>query len=519
MSQTHRGARPLGGAGMFGAAQLLQRKANAVLEAAVDKVDRVAAPATPVRRPPDANAATPQPPSETATAAATPVGGGATDGPDLSRVPKSDVIALCVKTGRRLQAVEMQYAQLKAMHQVICLHSARSSMEGSVRHGQSVVLCAAWSRYRPHFAAWAETARNAPQPGLSVVRSPICALEACAGPPPRPPNALRAAPCPSLVSPPPYVAQSLLDERRAQFEQKKGGAGGARGAALSEADAGELERARAQLADALAERDRLGESAALSEEQHLLAVSRAQQLREAGARAEAHASILVGELREADANLEAAAHARAHADAARRREETRFLERVMALQAELATLRVSARKGSAGATASGAATTGAEGGAPGAPAAEPAQPAQPAPSGEVSSLLRQLAASEARCAELTTLHEERMEEAKRAAAEAHAREAAAARDAHAAIAELSASLKAERGAAASAAAKFHAQLSAVSAARAEAESARDALTRERDSLLATASQRVHDATAQMVRAPPTPHNPPPPCPSGQVPSR
>lgn len=102
------------------AVQLLQRKANAVLEAAVDKVDRAAAPATPVRRPSDAGAAAPPPPPSPGAAPAAGISGsaGAADGPDLSRVPKSDVIALCVKTGRRLQAVEMQYAQLKAMHQV-----------------------------------------------------------------------------------------------------------------------------------------------------------------------------------------------------------------------------------------------------------------------------------------------------------------------------------------------------------------------------------------------------------------
>lgn len=101
------------------AVQLLQRKASAVLDAAVDRVDRVtaSAPATPNRRPPDAGPPTPQP-LHSAGSAAGAGGDGAAASPDLSRVPKSDVIALCVKTGRRLQAVEMQYAQLKAMHQV-----------------------------------------------------------------------------------------------------------------------------------------------------------------------------------------------------------------------------------------------------------------------------------------------------------------------------------------------------------------------------------------------------------------
>lgn len=117
------------------AVQRLSRKASAALEAAVDKVDRVSAPPTPTRRPSEvrelaAGAHDTPPPAARAE------GGGASDGPDLSRVPKSDVIALCVKTGRRLQAVEMQYAQLKAMHQVCARRAPRRRPRAMTRRAR-----------------------------------------------------------------------------------------------------------------------------------------------------------------------------------------------------------------------------------------------------------------------------------------------------------------------------------------------------------------------------------------------
>jgi hypothetical protein len=119
----------------------LQRKASAAIEAAVDQVDRgvdrvatVAANAPPLTPSRQASAArntaalAEREPSSSTPGGATgaPARGAPAAGPGgsdaaeiaLNSVPKSDVVALCVKTSRRLKALEMQYADLKAMHQV-----------------------------------------------------------------------------------------------------------------------------------------------------------------------------------------------------------------------------------------------------------------------------------------------------------------------------------------------------------------------------------------------------------------